>query len=381
LIQFYLRLFLLVALIFALSSSTYAQKKISRKDSIRNEKIRQGKLIFSQVVIPASAPETGFLLGSVSAFTFSLNPADTTLQRSSLPLIAYASIRGAFGLQCDAVLLFKKKIRWLNFIEFNHIVDNYWGVGYQAGSTIEQGESTTQYTKNNFRWNPKVLKEGGPKIFLGPQTDYGVTIVKEPNPLMQQEEAYVKYGDRVNVFGVGALVQYDSRDMIVNAWSGTLIELSWLSYPASWTTGDGYSVLSVDYRKFVGLGAKPGKVLALNFRTRLSFGDTPYPELSTIGSDNNLRGYYGGRYRDQHSAYAMVEYRHTFKKKEGLSKHGVVVWTAAGEIWNNKIELENTLPVIGLGYRFALQPRINLRVDAGVGRNSHGFYINITEAF
>ncbi len=379
--QLLIRSLLLSAFLFLVCFQVYSQKKISRKDSIRNEKIRQGKLIFSEVVIPASAPETGFLLGSASAFTFSLDQGDSTLQRSSVPLIAYLSVKGAFGFQSDAVLLFKNKIRWLNSVEFNHIIDNYWGVGYEAGSTVEQGEDSTQYTKNNFRWNPKILKEIKPKIFIGPQTDYSLTLADEPNPHMQQDETYLKYGDRVEVFGVGALLQYDTRDMIVNSWKGTLLELSWLSYPASWATGDGYSVLSFDFRNFTGLGSKPGKVLALNFRTRLSFGDTPYTELSTIGSDNNLRGYYGGRYRDQHSAYAVVEYRHTVKKKEGLSKHGFVVWTGAGEVWNDSIELENTLPVIGLGYRFALQPRINLRVDAGIGRDSFGFYINITEAF
>lgn len=376
-----MRRLLLATLILTLSVTIQAQNKSSRKDSLRNEKIRQGKLIFSAVVIPASAPETGFLLGSASAFTFSLDRTDSTLQRSSIPVIAYASVRGAFGFQSNAVLLFKKKIRWMNFMGFNHITDNYWGVGYEAGNTIKRGKNTTQYLKNNFQWNPKILKEIRPKFFLGLQISYALTLVDEPNPIMQQDEDYLKYGDRVSVFGGGALMQYDTRDMIVNARKGTLIELSWISYPASWTTGDGYSVTIFDCRKFVGLGAKPGKVLALNFRTRLSIGDTPYTELSSIGSDNNLRAYYAGRYRDQHTAYALAEYRHTFNKKDGLSKHGVVIWTAVGEIWSNTIEFENVLPVVGLGYRFALQPRINLRVDAGFGKDSFGFYMNLTEAF
>ncbi|HEY3430703.1 MAG TPA: hypothetical protein VGK39_08510, partial [Cyclobacteriaceae bacterium] len=137
----------------------------------------------------------------------------------------------------------------------------------------------------------------------------------------------------------------------------------------------------LDFRHFANMGAKPGKILAINFRTKLGIGDVPYTELPSIGSDNNLRAYYGGRYRDQNSMYALVEYRHTFNKKVGLSKHGFVVWTGAGEIWNDQIELKNTLPVVGVGYRFALQPRINLRVDVGVGRDSFGFYLNITEAF
>lgn len=373
--------FLLGLLLTLLSFPLFSQNKISRKDSIRNEKIRQGKFLFSQVVLPASAPETGFLLGSASAFTFSLDKSDTALQRSSVPIIAYISVRGAVGFSSDANLLFKNKIRWLNSMEFNHINDNYWGVGYEAGSSVDQSEDSTQYTKNNFRWNPKVLKEVGRKIFVGPQTDYSLNMVKDVNTKMKQDPDYLQYGERVSVFGVGALVQYDSRDMMVNAYTGTLLELSWLSYPGSWSTGDGYSIFGLDFRHFANLGKRPGKILAINFKTKLGMGDVPYTELPTIGSDNNLRAYYGGRYRDQNSMYALAEYRHTFKRKNGLSKHGFVVWTGAGEIWDDQIELENTLPVVGVGYRFAVQPRINVRVDVGVGRDSFGFYLNITEAF
>jgi hypothetical protein len=36
---------------------------------------------------------------------------------------------------------------------------------------------------------------------------------------------------------------------------------------------------------------------------------------------------------------------------------------------------------VGLGYRFELQPRSNVRIDIGFGRNSSGIYFNFTEAF
>jgi hypothetical protein len=379
--QQYIRPPVLVALFFFICAQAYAQKKINRKDSIRNEKIRQGKMVFSQAILPGSAPETGFLVGSISAFTFTMDPSDTSLQRSSVPIVAYVSVRGAVGFLSEGNILFKKKIRWLNSIRFNHVVDNYWGVGYEAGSSIERSEDSTQYIKNNFRWNPKVLRAVSRKFFAGVQTEYSLTVANDPNTKMQQDEAFIKYGDRVSILGVGLVAQYDSRDLIVNTWNGTLIELSWLNYPASWATGDGYSTLGLEYRQFKKIGNRSGKTLAWNFRTKLGFGDIPWPELPSVGTDNSLRAYYGGRYRDQNSAHAMIEYRHTFKSGSGLSKHGFVVWTGAGEIWNDELEFENTLPVIGAGYRFALQPRINLRVDFGVGRDSFGFYINVTEAF
>jgi hypothetical protein len=377
-----LKHFILSAIFLTLIFSANAQKKMSRKDSVCEEKIRQGKMVFSQLVAPASAPETGFLLGSASAFTFTTNKRDTSVMRSTIPVIAYVSVRGSYGAQIASVMYFSNHWRWLNYAEFNHMVDNYWGVGYEAGSALEQGKETTQYTKNNFKFNPRLLKEIKPQFFAGIQGDYNFSKVLEANEHMQDEPAYVQYGDNVTTGGAGAIIQYDTRDMIVNTWQGMLFELSWLSYPSSWSTGRGYSILNFDYRHFETLG-KPGKVLAWNIRSRLGFGDVPYPVLSDVGSGNDLRGYYGGRYRDNYSLSAMVEYRHTFRKKNGLSKHGVVVWTGAGQIFNDHqpMQWNQTLPVIGAGYRFALQPRINLRIDAGFGKDSSAFYINVTEAF
>jgi len=39
------------------------------------------------------------------------------------------------------------------------------------------------------------------------------------------------------------------------------------------------------------------------------------------------------------------------------------------------------MPNFGVGYRFEVQPRMNVRFDFGVGRDNFGFYFNFTEAF
>ena len=44
-------------------------------------------------------------------------------------------------------------------------------------------------------------------------------------------------------------------------------------------------------------------------------------------------------------------------------------------------ELNNWLPNTGVGYRLELQPRMNLRIDFGIGKNSSELYFNMTEAF
>ena len=64
-----------------------------------------------------------------------------------------------------------------------------------------------------------------------------------------------------------------------------------------------------------------------------------------------------------------------------MSKHGVVAWLGVGSIGTDPSEFKNWLPNAGLGYRFEVQPRMNVRVDIGFGRETSGFYFNFNEAF
>ena len=64
-----------------------------------------------------------------------------------------------------------------------------------------------------------------------------------------------------------------------------------------------------------------------------------------------------------------------------MSKHGVVAWLGVGSIGTDPSEFKNWLPNAGLGYRFEVQPRMNVRVDIGFGREVAGFYFNFNEAF
>ena len=80
--------------------------------------------------------------------------------------------------------------------------------------------------------------------------------------------------------------------------------------------------------------------------------------------------------------FFLGEYRHMFEKSSGgLSKHGMVAWMGRGSIATDPSGFENWLRNFGFGYRFEVQPRMNLRVDIGIGKETSGFYFNFNEAF
>ena len=117
-------------------------------------------------------------------------------------------------------------------------------------------------------------------------------------------------------------------------------------------------------------------------KTRIGLGNIPYPEMSKLGSPFDLRGYIWGQYRDRNMVFLITEYRHMFSNASGdPGRHGLVTWIGIGSVSGDVTELNHWLPNIGLGYRFEVQPRMNLRAEFGFGKKSRGFYFNFNEAF
>ncbi|GIU51317.1 hypothetical protein TUM4249_15680 [Shewanella sp. KT0246] len=119
-------------------------------------------------------------------------------------------------------------------------------------------------------------------------------------------------------------------------------------------------------------------VLAWQVRDRFTHGDVPWDQLSKAGGGDLLRGYTSGRYRDKQMVLAQVEYRQNLS-----GRHGMVYWVGAGVISDTFSELASAdiLPNNGIGYRFEVKPRVNLRLDLAFGDGDTGFYFNVNEAF
>jgi outer membrane protein assembly factor BamA len=82
---------------------------------------------------------------------------------------------------------------------------------------------------------------------------------------------------------LGLILRYDSRDIPVNAWGGSYVDLQATAYNASLGGDNLYQIYLVDARQYFNLG-REGKTFAMQLKTRLGFGDIPYGELSQLGT-------------------------------------------------------------------------------------------------
>ena len=355
-------------------------------DSVRTAKLKLGRPLFTPFIAPSYSPELEFLLSAGGLYSFKSQKENSSLQRSSIPFSVGYSTNGS--LQISAKLFYYgKQDNFRVFSEFwlKDMPDHYWGVGYENGKNREISDSTTAYQRHWWKLYNKVVWRIGSNTFAGAILDMNRTKASELNPIMEEDPAVQVYGTDIRNSGLGFAVQYDSRDVIVNAYRGWYLDLSTVFYGKFLGGNHKYQYVELDYRQYLSLG-KPRQTLAWQVKTRLSFGAVPWPELSQLGTPFDLRGYRWGRYRDRDMLFGLLEYRQMFNRKRPnkkgslKSKSGFVTWVGTGTVSKGIGEL-NWLPNFGVGYRFEVQPRMNVRVDYGFGSDTNALYITFNEAF
>lgn len=358
----------------------------NNSDSLRALSFEAGPMKFVPFIAPSYTPEMQVLITAGGLITFTFNRADPGLLRSSIPFSIAKSTNGSTQLSIKANLFFDDdKFRLTGEIWQKDMPDHYYGVGYESGNTTPKSDSTTLYHRNWRRIYAKFVHQFRPKYFIGGIFDVTRTTATELNPVMLADPYIEQFGTQVNNSGLGVVMQYDSRDVPVNAYKGILLDLSVINYGEIFGGQNEFLTVDFDYRQYVSVGRR--HVVAWNLRSRTNFGDVPWTDLSQIGTPFDLRGYIWGQYRDELMIYSMVEYRHMFNRrtpnKNGSmdSRLGFATWVGVGAVGPDIKALPAALPNAGIGIRLETESRSNIRVDYGIGAGSSAFYVTFYEAF
>jgi outer membrane protein assembly factor BamA len=165
---------------------------------------------------------------------------------------------------------------------------------------------------------------------------------------------------------------------VINAYKGTLLEVSTYFYRKSLGSTFDFSYFNATFQKYWQL--KPKQVLAIQAKTRLGYGDVPFLDMSTVGSDDLLRGYPKNRFKDVNFVGAQAEYRFPL-----FWRLGMVVFAGAGDVFGKTSELAmaDLKWSVGSGLRVVVNPqeRLNVRFDYGYGKEGGYFYLIVAESF
>jgi len=386
-------LFIFIAL--AVSSALQAQgdtisgKKsfLQRLDSIQKMRIERGRSTLTPFIAPSYSPEMKFTITAGGLFTFKMKPESPVLSRSSVPFSVGYSTNGSLQVSIRANIYGKAdRLRMTGEYWLKYMPDNYWGVGYQNGRYTDVSDTTTGYFRKWRQFKYKIVYRVIPNFYLGINYDKNSTDATDVNPRMEEDPNFLQYGSKTSNSGFGIVLRYDTRDFPENAYRGILLELAGTGYGKHSRSNNVFQAYELDYRQYLKI-KREGSTLAWQVKTRHASGDVPWTEFSMVGTPFDLRGYPWGRYRDNTMFFLLAEYRYMLPRKtpnsrgENYGPLGFVAWSGAGTVAKNYGDIKYWIPNAGVGLRFELQKRMNIRIDYGLGIEASAFYISFNEAF
>jgi hypothetical protein len=317
------------------------------------------------------SPETGWQLGLSSGFVMRLS--NDSITRPSLARLNWQFTEfKQLSIRPTLDLFFKQnKYYFKGQFVYNDFNEYFWGIGNQTDD-INKEQNEFKQMKLNLR----LLKQKIKGLYVGPQLQYEKLYNMKLGPKYISQDITGLKG--FESFGIGAVLVYDNRDEIFYTQKGTYIEVSslWLNKDlAGQFSFDNYFV---DARHFKHLGKR--NILAFQFIANFNNGNIPYRQLSAIGNENFMRGYYNGRYRDKHLFSFQTELRTAV-----WGPLGAVFFGGIGNVGNSIANLSKQIkPNYGLGIRGVLlrKDHINFRIDWGFGEDRNkGLYLTLHEAF
>jgi len=181
-------------------------------------------------------------------------------------------------------------------------------------------------------------------------------------------------GSDVRSMGLGAYVEYDSRDNPFNSSSGRYFKLDALFNDEAIGSNSTYQSFGTAFRSYHGL--TDSLVLAWEVQGCQRGGSAPLWDACTV----KLRGFSATEYLGKASASGQVEARWQLSKRWGM-----VGFAGAGYVGGsfNGIREREAIPSYGVGIRFMVlaAKRINLRLDYARSTDSDAIHVSVGEAF
>ena len=324
----------------------------------------------SFVAVPSYGREAGFGVGGGVVGLYRLDRSDSLMSPSNVSVTAGVSLNGFFSLMATGINNFRGNRSILSYrVEFSNKNLNFWGIDFNDCSV----NPSIMYRRQALKVYADYRYEPWTNFNVGATLDFlyaDATKIDDPDYLSGQRRTYT-------ATGLGVSLQYDSRDFIPNPEYGMYLLLRQTVYPSDYGTV-GRNLLRTTFIADFYRPVHDGSVMAIDFYGQFSSNNLPWTMREELGGANRMRGYYRGRYIDNNIVSWQMELRQRIYKRIGC-----VAWVGGGTVFPSLggFNVNNFLPNYGLGLRFEIKRKVNLRIDLGFGKDTMGFVIDINEAW
>jgi hypothetical protein len=363
-------IFFLALLSFSLSS--FGQEERKRTPGILS---KPGHYLFFPLIVKSPEYRWGAGVGGIVYFKLK---NDSAARTSSVKVVSFVTLRKQLVFANEGYFYLPGEAFIVHYIATaTHFPDKFWGLG---NSTLNS--DVEAYTIGQFDLYPQLLREIREHLFVGVgyefQNVYHFEYDSESGEsLFDTQDIAGRNGSKIS--GTGMIFMWDSRSNAFSSTKGFYFQYFNNFYRTGIGSDYNFTIHSMDIRKYFGL--KKSRSIAIQLVMTAATGTIPIRNMSIMGSDSYMRGYYQGRFQDRTMIATQCEFRTPVYKR-----FGVVMFAGLGKVGAGIHETFTTLsfkPSVGAGIRYAIskKERLNLRFDGGFGNKSYGSYLNFGEAF
>lgn len=324
-------------------------------------------------------PETSWAFGVGVKFLFKPKHAGPKVRTSNVPVSALYSLNNQIILFSSYTVFFKEEKYLLKGnLGYQRFPIYFFGLG---PNSFEIDRELLNY--NQYLIEPLLLRRVWRKLFIGGGFRFNqiAGVEFEEDGAISRERYPGFNGSRS--FGAELALSYDSRDNVLNAQNGFLLEGTHGFYFKDFGSTQDFMLSKIDARHYWQINEEDRHVFAAQGLAQVAWQEAPLIELPSLGGDELMRGYYEGRYRDRHFFAAQVEYRRPLPYQLGFT-----IFAGMGDVVDDfsNHRLDQLKYSVGGGLRLLLveEENLNLRFDYGIGFGqefTHNYYFGIAEAF
>ncbi|NCD70511.1 BamA/TamA family outer membrane protein [Mucilaginibacter agri] len=352
----------------------FVRRMLFEKDSTR-------KSSFFLLPVLGSAPETGVEVGGSALYSFYTDTIHPGTRVSNVFAYATITTKGQERVSLSTSYWAPQNAwHYIAAASFINFPNDFYGIG---NNTLKANQD--HIGQKRFKVNFEADKHLGSNIYLGVVAggfNYSFND-KEPGGIYETDPRMEDPSGGASVF-IGPSLIYDTRNNNTYTTKGMVIT-SYFNLMKGIFGNNSYTggFFNIEYAQFFKLSKR--FVLGLDIQDQnLTGSRSPFYLMPALGSDEMMRGYYNGRYRDRNLIAGQTELRYRLS-----DRIGVVGFVGTGTVYNKSLSFDDLKPNYGGGLRyfFDVEKGLSMRVDYGFGEKrpgenrQSGLYLSLGESF
>lgn len=342
---------------------------------LRSDTLKTGnnlKLIGVPVIF--STPETGFGFGGGGQLFFTGESNTFKNRRSNILFTGIYTANSQIIIQALPQVYFGKGDYYLDgSYEFRIYPNKFWGIGNDTPDSNEEDyDMTSHILRVDF------LKHLPPSLNFGLRFNYENHVLTEVKEGGLLDSGGIPGSNGAIIVGLGAIFNLDTRDQVEDPYGGYYVNFNAQFSSENFGASHGFNRFITDLRAYYPLGEK--SLLAARVYVENNYGNVPFQAKSQLGGGKIARGYFQGRFIDDHMYVITAEYRYRI-----LPRFGLAAFVLMGEVADiNQQYFQDPKLSAGGGLRFKILKEQNtlVRLDIGIGEDGNsGFYFGVNQAF